>query len=316
MNPQSLVLQPGAVFHGRYRVQRCIKAGGMGAVYEVVDEKTDSARALKVMLPSLVADREHRARFALEARVTGGIESDHLVRVSDAGIDEPTSMPFLVMDLLRGEELAQLLERRRVLTAGEVVLYLHQASLALDKTHAAGIVHRDLKPENVFLTHRDDGSPCVKILDFGIAKVVQQNHGADATRALGTPLYMSPEQIRGVGTIGPRADLYALAQIAYTLLSGEPYWAEESKGAETLFPLLAKIVAGAVEPAQARARRRMGVALPAGVDAWYFKATAANPDARFDRATAQVLALAQATGIASPTPSLSTAVPVITGAIP
>ncbi len=142
----------------------------MGAVYEVVDEKTDSRRALKVMLPSVVREPTLRARFALEARVIGNVESDHVVRVLDAGIDEGSGTPFLVMDLLRGDDLGSLLEKRGALSSGEVVVYLHQAALALDKTHAADVVHRDLKPENLFVTYRDDGSPCVKIIDFGIAR--------------------------------------------------------------------------------------------------------------------------------------------------
>jgi serine/threonine protein kinase len=287
-----LLLLPGACFHERYRVVRRIKAGGMGAVYEVVDDRTDSPRALKVMLPSLLADAEMRARFALEAKVTGNIASDHLVRVSDAGIDEPTGTPFLVMELLQGEELAALIEKRGPLPPAEVVLYLHQTALALDKTHAAGIVHRDLKPENLFVTHRDDGSPCVKILDFGIAKVVAQGT-AQTTRAVGTPIYMAPEQIRGQATIGPRADLSALGHIAYALLAGEAYWQEELKGASSVFPLLTQIVEGIPEAPALRARRRRGVELPPGFDAWMKKAVATRPDDRFERAVEQIAALAE-----------------------
>ncbi len=294
-----LLLLPGAIFHERYRVVRRIKAGGMGAVYEVVDDRTNSPRALKVMLPSVLGDADLRARFALEAKVTGNIVSDHLVRVSDAGIDPPTGTPFLVMELLQGEELGSLAEKRGPMPAGEVVLYLHQAALALDKTHAAGIVHRDLKPENLFVTRRDDGSPCVKILDFGIAKVVAEGT-AHATRPLGTPIYMSPEQVRGLASIGPRTDLLALGHIAYTLLVGEPYWQKDLAGADSLFPLLQKIVEGIRDAPSARAQRRRGVTLPPAFDAWMVKAAAPLPDDRFDRATVQVAALAEALGVAGP----------------
>ncbi len=288
-------LAPGAVFHGRYRVVRAIATGSMGALYEVIDEKTDTHRALKVMLPDVVADPDHRARFTLEARVTGGIESDHVVRVSDADVDPQSGIPFLVMDLLRGEDLGQILAARRALSPAEVALYLHQVALALDKTHAAGIVHRDLKPDNLFVTRRDDGSPCVKILDFGIAKVVSRRRQAQTTRALGTPLYMSPEQIRGAGEIGPRADLYALGQIAYALLVGEPYWHEESLVGDSLLPLLQAVIAGATEPASVRARRRTGVTLPPAFDGWFQQAIAVDPALRFDRASAAVEALIAAT---------------------
>ena len=290
----SATLPPDTVFRGRYRVVRAIKAGGMGAVYEVVDETTNARRALKVMLPSLVADADLRARFALEAKITGDIESDHIVRVFDAGVDETSKTPFLVMDLLRGEDLSTLLKSRGPLPADDVLVYLSQAARALDKTHAAGIVHRDLKPENLFLTRRDDGSPCIKILDFGIAKVVAQSGLTHGTQALGTPLYMAPEQVKGGATLGPAVDLYAIGHIAYALLAGEAYWEEEKRSNESLYPLLMAVVAGATEPPLARAARRRGVELPSGFDAWFTKAAAPRPEDRFEGASAAVAALGPA----------------------
>jgi len=247
-------ITPGFIFQGRYRVLRCLKAGAMGAVYEAVDERTRSARALKVMLPHLAQDPDLRVRFAQEARIVGEIESDHIVRVSDAGVDPATGSPFLVMDLLRGDELGQLLKRCGPLSAEDVVLYLHQAALALDRTHAAGIVHRDLKPENLFVTRRDDGTACVKILDFGVAKIVQC-HDAGATRSVGTPLYMAPEQILGHRPIGPQTDVYALGHLAFALLVGQSYWREEAASKDALLPLLSRVSAGAVEPPSVRSVR-------------------------------------------------------------
>jgi serine/threonine-protein kinase len=299
MSEAVVALQPGATFHQRYRVVRRIRAGGMGAVYEVVDQRTDSPRALKLMLPGVLEDPDLRARFALEAKVTGSIVSDHLVRVADAGIDEETETPFLAMELLQGQELHRLLATQGSLPAEEVVLYLQQVARALDKTHAAGIVHRDLKPENLFVTFRDDGSPCVKILDFGIAKVVAQCN-ARTTRTVGTPIYMAPEQIRGDPSIGPPADLLALGHIAYTLLVGEPYWQEELKRHESVFPLMSRIEAGLPEQPSARALRRRGIWLPLGFNAWMGMAAAARPEDRFDRASTQIAALAEALGVASP----------------
>jgi hypothetical protein len=286
-------LSPGTVFASRYRVVRCLGAGGQGAVYEVVDENTDSRRALKVLLPTVAQDADQRARFTREARVTGNIESDHIVRISDSGVDQATGSPFLVMELLRGEEIGKTLEKRGALDPSEAVTYLTQAALALDKTHAAGIVHRDLKPSNLFVSRRDDGSPCVKILDFGIAKVVVQNQ-AEKTRALGTPLYMAPEQIKGEKAIGPRSDIYALGHVTYAMLAGEPYWSEEAKDQDSLYSLLMNVMAGATEPPSARALRRTGARLPAAFDAWFFKATALRPEDRFERASAAVAALAEA----------------------
>jgi serine/threonine protein kinase len=300
--PVLTVLQPGTLFRDRYRVVRAIKAGGMGAVYEVVDARTDARCALKVMLLNLVEDAELRGRFALEARVTGDIESEHIVRVSDAGVDEASGTPFLVMELLRGEDLGATLKRRGPLPADEVTSYLGQAALALDKTHAASIVHRDLKPDNLFITQRDDGSPCIKLLDFGIAKVVAQHQRTQGTQALGTPVYMAPEQIKGKGGLGPGTDVYALGHIAYTLLAGEPYWEEERQSTDSLFPVFSAIVAGPIEPPVARAERRKGVTLPSGFDAWFAKATAARVEDRFDRASAAVAALGPA--LATPTAAL------------
>ena len=302
-NPKFTVLQPESVFQGRYCVLRCLNAGSMGAVYEVIDKRTESRRALKVMLPELVEDADLRSRFEREAKITGAIQSDHIVRILDAGVDEPTRMPFLVMELLQGEELAALIKQRRALQPEEAFVLLRQAAVALDKTHAAGIVHRDLKPENMFVTFRDDGSPCLKILDFGIAKVVVSSNQARATRPMGTPLYMAPEQILGEGDIGPRTDLFALGHIAYTLLTGESYWAEETKPSVSLYPLLSKILNGVEEMPSARAARRSCVALPEGFDIWFLRATAVRPEDRFPRAVDMVAALSNAMRIPMPRPS-------------
>jgi hypothetical protein len=307
--PNFAALRAGDVFHGRYTVVRAISAGGMGAVYEVADAVTNTPRALKVMLPGVVQDPDQRARFALEARVTGNIVSDHLIKVSDAGIDEGSGAPFLVMDLLHGEELEGMVERRGPLPPGEVVTYLSQAPLGLEKTHAAGIIHRDLKPQNLFVTTRDDGSPCLKILDFGIAKVVERGKDAQATKTLGTPLYMAPEQIRGDAAIGPRTDLYALGHVAYTLLVGEPYWSEESKTDASLYLMLTKILGGAHELPCARAARRRGIQLPPAFDGWFLSMTAPGPEGRPERAGASIAALAQAFGISGLTAVPSSAQP-------
>ena len=300
MQPSSAdALLPGAVFHERYRVVRRISAGGMGVVYEVVDQRTQSPRALKVMLPGVIEDDDLRVRFEREARITGAIQSDHIVSVSDAGFDAATETPFLVMELLHGLELNKLIRKRTRLPSDEVLIYLRQIALALDKTHAAGIVHRDLKPANLFVTSRDDGTPCVKILDFGIAKVMTQAHLAGTTRPVGTPLYMAPEQIRGDKDIGPAADIHALGHIAFTALVGAAYWSVVMPDADAMFPMYAKIVSGEREPPTEVAAGR-GVILPKSFDAWFLKATALRPSDRFDRATVAVYELASALGVALP----------------
>jgi len=290
VSPAPSQLQTGTTFAGRYDVVRCISMGGMGAIYEVVHRDTKRRRALKVMLPSLLLDRDMRERFALEAVVTADVESEHIVETFDAGIDETTGCPFLVMELLKGQDLSRCLRERGPLGEREVIALLEQAARGLDKTHARGIVHRDLKPENLFLTSRDDGTPRLKILDFGIAKIVAQSQALSGTRNLGSPLYMAPEQLDGGLKIGPATDLYALAQIAFTLLVGRPYWEDDAVIAGGVYALLMKVARGIPEPASARAAAE-AERLPSGFDAWFAKATALSPDDRFRRASEQVEAL-------------------------
>ncbi|MRG98160.1 protein kinase domain-containing protein [Polyangium spumosum] len=292
-------LAVGTVFAGRYRIARRIAAGGMGAVYEVIHLETERRRALKVMHAHLFQSEELRERFKREAKVAAHVDSEFIVDVFDAGVDESTGMPFLVMELLRGEELGERLKRVGRLPADEALHYLHQTARALDKTHRASIVHRDLKPANVFLCERDEDKPRVKILDFGIAKVVAEGATTGAaTQSLGTPLYMAPEQFNPSTRLTGAADIYALGMMAYTLLVGGAYWAEEARGGN-VYALVAVAIGGPVEPASARAARR-GVALPPGFDAWFAKVTAREPGERFQTATAAVQALAEALGVAPP----------------
>ncbi|MBI4952682.1 MAG: serine/threonine protein kinase, partial [Myxococcales bacterium] len=303
MDPQNPSYLPigGTFDRGRYRVERCIAAGGMGAVYEVQHLETRRRRALKVMLPSVVADPDMRARFRREATVAADIESEHIAEVLDAGIDDATGAPFIVMELLKGQELAALVTQHGPRQPAEAVVYLWHAALALDKAHAIGVIHRDLKPENLFVTYRDDGAPRVKLLDFGIAKVLEGDKDVKATRGvLGTPLYISPEQIASPQSIGPATDAYALAQIAYTLLVGEPYWAVEEAAAETVIQLLMSIATAIPEPPSERARARRNIVLPPAFDAWFARATADKPAARYPGVLATVAALAEALGVPLP----------------
>ncbi|WP_437313769.1 protein kinase domain-containing protein [Sorangium sp. So ce385] len=294
----SFALAEGSVFAGRYRLGRVIGVGGMGAVYEAVHLETNRRRALKIMHPTLFESPSLRERFQREAKISAEIESEFIVEVFDAGIDEQTRMPFLVMELLRGEDLGQRVERLGRLPPLEVVTYLHQVALALDRTHRAAIVHRDLKPENIFLTQREDGQPHVKILDFGIAKLVAENASAGrATHGVGTPIYMAPEQFDG-SPLSSATDMYALGMVAYTLLVGASYWVEEEK-AGNLLALLTAASRGRPEPASARAAAG-GAALPPSFDAWFEKATALRPEARFQVATQAVRALAEALEVAPP----------------
>ena len=151
----------GERFAGRYEIERLLKAGGMGAVYVATHAATRRKVAIKLMHPDIVADAEARARFVQEAQVATLIQSQHVVDVIDAGVDEATGLPYLAMELLQGQELGELLEARGRLPPHEVVGLLAQAAKALDRAHAAGIIHRDLKPENLYLSVTPDEAPKV-----------------------------------------------------------------------------------------------------------------------------------------------------------
>jgi serine/threonine protein kinase len=298
-----VTLAEGSTFAGRYKILRSIAAGGMGAEYEVLHIETARRRALKVMLPHLLQSDDLRKRFQAEARIAGQVESAYIVDIFDAGIDETTQMPFLVMELLKGEELGKRLGRVRKFGYEETVGYLWQAALALDKTHRANIVHRDLKPANLFLCEDDEGPSRIKVLDFGIAKLMEEGGTqANATRAMGTPLYMAPEQFKSKSRVSPATDIYALGMMAYTMLVGVSYWADEQATEDNPYAFAGLVSEGPPEPPTARAARR-GMRLPEAFDEWFGQATSPNPDQRFFRATVAVKGLAQALGVAVPATS-------------
>ncbi|MEO7331828.1 MAG: serine/threonine-protein kinase, partial [Minicystis sp.] len=184
-------------------------------------------RAIKFMIPSALGNAEAVERFLREARATARLKSEHVAKVHDVGRLE-NGAPYMVMEYLEGSDLNVLSKRQEPLPAGMVALFVIQACQALAEAHAAGIVHRDLKPANLFLTTRPDGSPCIKVLDFGISKVLgATTPGAEfeATKThevLGSPYYMSPEQLRSAKSVDPRTDIWSLGVILYRLISGTP----------------------------------------------------------------------------------------------
>jgi eukaryotic-like serine/threonine-protein kinase len=294
------LLKEGQVFAQRYRIVRCLASGGMGTVYEARHAETERRVALKVMLPHIVLSEDMRARFKLEARVTANIGSEFIVDVLDAGVDDETELPFLVMEFLVGQDLGELLEQSGPIAPTDALTYLQQVALALAKTHAQLIVHRDLKPENLFLTFRDDGSPRIKIFDFGISKVVVESAThRNETLNLGTPSYMAPEQF--AGSVSPATDIYALGMIAYALMVGVPYWHHESQIGQNVFVFARKVMNGPTEQPTLRAERH-GVALPPGFDAWFKKCAAADPKDRFGSALEAVGSLSEVFAISLPKP--------------
>jgi serine/threonine-protein kinase len=180
--------------------------------------------ALKFLLPEALSNKEAVERFSREARAAVKIKSEHVARVTDVGTLESGS-PYMVMEYLRGYDLGEVLAQKGPLPIAEVVEYVLQACEALAEAHALGIVHRDLKPANLFLTQRADGSPSVKVLDFGISKVTTGvDSKMDMTRTamtMGSPLYMSPEQMASAKDVDARTDLWAVGVILFQLLAGK-----------------------------------------------------------------------------------------------
>jgi serine/threonine-protein kinase len=213
----------GEVVGGKYRLTRFLAAGGMGSVYEAQHTVVKRRVAVKFLRADLAVERASLTRFQREAQAAGALESEHIAAALDFGIAGDGS-PFIVMEYLVGESLASLLEREKRVPAGRAADLVAQACRGIETAHASGIVHRDLKPQNLFVARRQDGTDLVKVLDFGVAKLEAEDHGAGTTRTgtvLGTPAYMSPEQARGEKLIDHRSDVYSLGAILYELLSGE-----------------------------------------------------------------------------------------------
>jgi len=261
--------EPGYVFGKDFRVVRPLRSGGMGSVFVVEQLSTGKQRALKLLNPAVASDPTIRDRFVFEARAASAVESDHVVEVVTAGIDEQHAVPYLVMELLRGEDLADRISRAGPMPIEDVVEVISQVGHALERAHEQGIVHRDLKPENIFLaeSRRKDTAFTAKILDFGVAKlVVEGSKKKSGTQPIGSPWYMAPEQTDWKGGIYPGTDVWALGLIAYVCLTGREYWRE----VEALAVLMREIVLEPIPPASERAAE-FGLArlVPAGFDVWF-----------------------------------------------
>ncbi|HEY8080067.1 MAG TPA: protein kinase [Labilithrix sp.] len=220
-SPEAPLPQPGDVVAGKYRVEAVIGTGGMGIVLGATDTSLGRAVAIKFLTPSKARREDAVQRFLREARAAAAIQSEHVVRVFE--VDKlPSGTPFIVMEHLRGQDLAHLLAARGPLPIPEAVDYLLEACEALAEAHVRGIVHRDLKPQNLFVAHRPDGTTSLKVLDFGISKAAEDDQPQlTATDVvMGTPLYMSPEQVRSLKSVDQRSDIWALGSILYELVTG------------------------------------------------------------------------------------------------
>jgi serine/threonine protein kinase len=222
--PDELDLLVGSTVLGKYHIDRLIGRGGMGAVFQATNAAIGKRVALKFLAAASSRDGDAAIRFQREAEAASLAESPHIVQIFDSGRSE-RGLPFLVMELLTGEDLRARLRREGRLDVGAAVHIAAQVLKALRQAHAAGIVHRDLKPDNVFLCRRDDEPAFVKIVDFGISKL-QQAPGVDTLThegaVLGTAFYMSPEQAQSFPDIDGRTDLFSVGAILYEMLTGEP----------------------------------------------------------------------------------------------
>jgi formylglycine-generating enzyme required for sulfatase activity/tRNA A-37 threonylcarbamoyl transferase component Bud32 len=284
---------PGALFAGDFRIVRALKEGGMGAVYVAEQLSTGAMRALKLMHPQYVQDEAMRRRFEQEARAGARIQSDYVVTVIGAGVDESSGSPWIAMELLEGEDLGDHVDRMDRLPPSEALEILRMFCHAVAAAHDAGIVHRDLKPENVFLakSRRPGEAFTVKVLDFGIARATADVR-ATGTAALGTPLWMAPEQTSRGPKITPATDVWALGLITYYLLTGTWYWRTAHLDSPSITEFLREMTLEPLEPASVRAADLEHGPLPEGFDAWFAQCVNREPAARFPDARAAFTALA------------------------
>lgn len=262
-------LTPGLVIHGRYEIEGFVGRGGMGAVVSATHRLLGHRVAIKLLSRS---DGVARERFLREARAVASMRSDHVVRVFDVGSFElgGQEIDFLVMELLEGSTLAELLKARGRLEPGEAAEILRQACLGVSEAHANGVVHRDLKPSNVFVTDRGEHRR-VRILDFGVSKQVDAAIDDLTTTCsiVGSPGYMSPEQVRSSKYVSPRSDIWSLGVVLYQLLTGRlPFHGE------SMMELCANILTEPPAPLDDEH-------VPAGLRAIVERAMQKSPEARF-----------------------------------
>lgn len=275
--------QIGQVLAGKYRVDRVLGAGGMGIVVAAMHLQLDQMVALKFIRREALGNAEVVSRFEREARAAVRLKSEHVARIIDVGRLDSGS-PYIVMEYLEGQDLSSLIQQQRSLPAAVAADFVIQACDAISEAHGLGIVHRDLKPGNLFLANTSHGQQAIKVLDFGISKS-QAGGDANMTRTqavMGSPGYMSPEQMRSTKAVDGRSDVWSLGVILYELVAGRPPF-----DGDTFTALCVKISMDPHPPLPA-----FPMALPAGFEAVVNRALEKDPARRFQSAVELAQALA------------------------
>jgi serine/threonine-protein kinase len=307
--PSSEDFSPGEMFEEKYRVERMIGAGGMGVVAEATHLGLGRRVAIKFMRAESRSNPEGAVRFLREARACANLSSEHVVRVFDNGMSKRGD-PYLVMELLRGEDLAELLKRENKVDPARAARWVVEACDAIGEAHHLGIVHRDLKPANLFLAEGKAGEKKIKVLDFGISKLIGEGSFGGLTSQsalLGSPRYMSPEQTRSSARADARTDIWALGVVLFELMTGTtPFDAENAVG------LAAAIM---TQPAP-RLRERRPDAPPA-LEKIVARCLEKNPEARFEsiEALAAVLSAFASRATLPPPSKKSLLVPAVAGLV-
>jgi serine/threonine-protein kinase len=254
----------------------------MGVVVAAMQVDLERPVALKFVLPRLLERPDHVARFSREARAAAKLQSEHVARVLDVGALE-SGAAYIVMEYLEGEDLGRRIARQGPLSCAEAVGYILEASEAVAEAHACGIVHRDLKPANLFLANRSHGLPIIKVLDFGLSKVSSANEQITSESSiLGSPLYMSPEQLLSARAAEPRSDIWSLGVALYQLLTARPAFA-----GDRMPELIASILHGREEPLES-----LRPDIPAGLRAAVHRCLEKDPANRFADIAQFAMALA------------------------
>jgi serine/threonine protein kinase len=275
------VYEVGTLLAGKYRIDRVLGQGGMGMVVAANHVQLNQPVALKFLLDEMLGQPTIVERFLREARASAQLRGEHVCKVTDVGTLD-SGAPYIVMELLTGRDLSSLLAGNGPMPIATVVDYVMQACLGLAEAHAHGLVHRDLKPANLFLTQRPDGSPLIKVLDFGIAKA-QAESDMSLTRTasvMGSPGYMSPEQLRSARDVDMRSDIWALGVIMYELVAGRPPFS-----AESITEMALRV---AMDPTP-----QLTMPMPPGFDAIVYRCLEKDPTYRFQDVAQLARALAQ-----------------------